>query len=127
MRWEIRGPWPSIEEIERRFDQLLRMRWERGTAGPPADVFLLEDEIVVEVDLPGVEAGDVHVSLEGSVLVVEGSRPLRAPAEGARAALLERVRGFRRAVPLPEESGGALLEFRLERGVLRARVTRARR
>jgi HSP20 family protein len=127
MRWEIRGPWPSIEEIERRFDELIRLRWERGMPEPPADVFLLEDEIVVEVDLPGVEEGDLRVSLEGSVLVVEGRRPLRAPAEGARAALLERVRGFRRAVPLPEGSSGALLEFRLEQGVLRARVGRARR
>ena len=60
MRWEIRAPWPSLEEIERRFDELIRSRWGTEMQTPLADVFVVDDEVWVEVDLPGVRRTDPY-------------------------------------------------------------------
>ena len=43
---------------------------------PPADVFETDGEVLIEVALPGVAAGDVEVRVEAGVLVVRGERVL---------------------------------------------------
>jgi HSP20 family molecular chaperone IbpA len=74
-RWEIRGRWPSIEEIERRFDELIRTRWGVPGRRPAAAVEVRDDQISVEIDLSGVEeleACDVAgVTVEGRVLRIQ--------------------------------------------------------
>jgi len=71
-RWEIRGAWPSIEEIERRFDELIRSRWGVRERRPTATLEVRDDELSVEIDLSGVdevEALDVTgVTVENRVL-----------------------------------------------------------
>ncbi len=56
-------------------DRLHGDRWQ-----PDADVFETDDEVVVRVELSGVEGGDLRVSVEGSQVRVSG---VRAPHEGA--------------------------------------------
>ena len=78
VRWEIRGPWPSVQEIERRFDELIRSRWAvRGRLS--ADVLLRGDEMWVEVDVPGVDDWEiVEATGQGGVLRVRlhrGNKP----------------------------------------------------
>jgi HSP20 family protein len=125
MRWEVRAPWPSLDEIERRFDELIRSRWGTGTQTPPADVFVTDDEVWVEVDLPGVRRTDVQVRLVGDRLVIEGTRTAIVPVRRARPAHRERSPGsFRRALPLPSGFEEAEIEVRMRAGVLRARVRR---
>jgi len=60
-RWEIRGAWPSIEEIERRFDELIRSRWGVRERRPTATLEVRDDELSVEIDLSGVDGGRLHV------------------------------------------------------------------
>jgi HSP20 family protein len=125
MRWEVRAPWPSLDEIERRFDELIRSRWGTGLQTPPADVFVTDDEVWVEVDLPGVRRTDVQVRLVGDRLVIEGTRTAIVPVRRARPAHRERSPGsFRRALPLPAGFEEAEIEVRMRAGVLRARVRR---
>ena len=125
MRWEIRAPWPSLEEIERRFDELIRSRWGTEMQTPLADVFVVDDEVWVEVDLPGVRRTDVQVRLVGDCLVIEGTRSTIVPKLRARPAHRERSPGsFRRALPLPSGFEQAEVEVRMRAGVLRARVRR---
>ncbi|UCE84545.1 MAG: Hsp20/alpha crystallin family protein [Deltaproteobacteria bacterium] len=125
MRWEVRAPWPSIEEIERRFDELIRSRWGTQISAPPADVFVVDDEVWVEVDLPGVRRTDVQVRLVDDRLVIEGTRTRIVPTSRARPAHRERNPGsFRRALLLPVGFEEAEVEVSLRAGVLRARVRR---
>lgn len=49
-------------------------------APAPVDVYENEQEILVVVDLPGVAAGGVDVSLDGAELTIEGRREGRSPA-----------------------------------------------
>ncbi|HTY19742.1 MAG TPA: Hsp20/alpha crystallin family protein [Myxococcota bacterium] len=122
MRWELAStwPWPSVDEIERRFEELIRERWGAGVTAPPADVFVAEESIWVELDLPGVELRDVRVRSEAGWLWIEAMRRPRPPSEAARPARVERARGaLRRAVPLPAGLHPEPVEVTLEAGVLR--------
>lgn len=124
-RWEIAADWPfpSAGDVARRFEELIGRRWRAAQGEPPADVFLLEKEIVVEMDLPGVEEAGVALRVEGETLWVEATRRIAPPAEEARPTRLERSLGpIRRQVPLPRAVARARLEYSLERGVLRVRV-----
>jgi hypothetical protein len=81
-RWEVRGPWPSLEEIERRFDELIRSRWGAGGRRRAAAVEVHDDdEIWVEIELSDVEeveAWDVAgVKVEGRVLRIQLRRERR--------------------------------------------------
>jgi HSP20 family molecular chaperone IbpA len=123
--WTVREAWPfpSGAEIEQRFEELIRRRWGSRSAEPPADVFVLGRELMVELDLPGVELESVQVRYERGELLVEAHRPAAAPGEQARPARLERSRGaLRRRIPLPPLPGAGRVEFRLEAGVLRVHV-----
>ena len=125
MPWEIRGPWPSIQEVEWRFEELIRLRWGPAGARTPADVFVLGDQLWVEIDVPGVAASDVRAWTEGDRLLVEGTRRDPPPGPGARPTLLERTRGpFRRSFSLPPGFGSGRLEMGLADGVLRLHLTR---
>ena len=68
---------------------------------PDADVTETRDAYAVTLDVPGVTAGDLTLSVEDGVLRVQGTR--RAPqADEARAYLAERTFGsFDRAFRLP--------------------------
>jgi HSP20 family molecular chaperone IbpA len=116
-------PFPSPDEIERRFERLIRSRWGGTASVPAADVFVHGREVWVEVDLPGVIEQEVRARVEAGVLVIEATRRFVPPAREARPAALERPRGpIRRAVPLPTRARRARLEYRLESGVLRVRI-----
>ena len=124
MRWEIAAsPWPSVEEIEHRFDELIRGRWIAGAPVPAADVFVADEFVWIEIDLPGVDERDVHVRAEQGFLWIEATRRPRGPSETARAARVERPRGaLRRAIPVPREVAAEPPEVALEAGVLRVRL-----
>jgi HSP20 family molecular chaperone IbpA len=121
-------PWPSVEEIERRFEERIRARWGAAEAEPPADVFVAAEHVWVEVDLPGVETADVRVRAERGWLWIEAKREARAPDESARPTRVERPRGaLRRGVPLPPGDWAEPAEFTLEAGVLRVRLRAAQK
>jgi len=69
---------------------------------PGVDVVELESEIVVLVDLPGVSAEFVNLSLVGNMLTVKASRNGMEFPETVRRHVFERTSTtFERAIPLP--------------------------
>jgi HSP20 family protein len=74
-----------------------RMAWE-----PPVDVLETEREVLVFMALPGVEPERVEAGIDGSDLVVSGSRVLPAALRTAVIHRLELPQGrFERRVRLP--------------------------
>ncbi len=125
MPFELPGDWrlPTEEEIHERFEARIRRRWRKPAEEPPVDVFVVENEIWVEMDLPGVAEGEVSTHFEAGAVLVEAFRQLAPPAESARPARLERPRGkLRRRIPLPAAPRAARVESLLRGGVLRVRV-----
>jgi HSP20 family protein len=74
---------------------------------------------VVTAELPGVEPGDIEISVVGDTLTLSGSRQLDDPGEGGTYHRRERSHGrFTRAIriPFPAEPDGVEAVF--DRGVL---------
>jgi len=130
-----------LEELRDEFDRL----WTSLTAAPPlhgwgvrpegvfpaVNVRETADAVSVEAELPGLDAGDVEISVTGEELLLRGSRP-KAEAKsvgngdaGSEAAEKivwhRRERGsgsFERRIPLPVAVAPAGVEARLIDGVL---------
>jgi HSP20 family protein len=76
--------WPPMREMDqlrRDFDEILdRFLGHRPgpthaeAAIPEIEAYVEDDRLVVRADLPGVEASDVEVSIEGECLVIRGTR-----------------------------------------------------
>lgn len=89
------------DRLHRQFFRLGRTRaqpaWE-----PPVDVFETEEEVRIEVALPGVAPDHVEAVIEGNRLVVAGERRL---AVGPSATLIHRLEiphgRFERQIELP--------------------------
>ncbi len=107
--------WSEAVEILARAERMHRELF-RPAAGrpiptwePPVDVLETEHEVLVLVALPGVDLEQVETVIEGSYLVVAGSRTL--PAELATAVIhrLELPQGrFERRVRLPNGRYGTV-------------------
>jgi HSP20 family protein len=128
-----------LEELRDEFDRL----WTSLTTAPPlhgwgvrpegvfpaVNVRETADAVSVEAELPGLDAGDVEISVTGEEILLRGSRPQAEPAatgngeaaEAAKVVWHRRERGtggFERRIPLPVAVDPAGVEARLVDGVL---------
>jgi HSP20 family protein len=90
------------ERMHRQFFQPVRSPSRRPAWEPPADVLEGEHEVLVVVALPGVSPDQVEAAIDGSDLVVAGTRTLPAELGSAIIHRLELPQGrFERRLPLP--------------------------
>ncbi len=69
---------------------------------PPVDILETDDQVLVLVALPGVDADRAEVAIDGADLVIAGTRALPAALATATIHRLELPQGrFFRRVPLP--------------------------
>ena len=69
---------------------------------PSADVLEREHDVVVCVDLPGIDPGKIEILLTGNMLTVKGECPESAVLKGETRHRRERPWGqFSRSLPLP--------------------------
>lgn len=133
---------PALEELRDEFDRFWTTLtaapplhgWGVGPAGgtfPAVNVAESDVAVVVEAELPGLDAADVDISVSGDELVLKGSRPDApgsasepgAATDGATAEVTwhRRERGsgaFERRIALPVAVDAARVEARLVDGVL---------
>jgi HSP20 family protein len=126
-----------LEELRDEFDRL----WTSLTAAPPLHGWGVRSEgvfpavnvresgeaVTIEAELPGLDAGDVEISVAGEELVLKGSRPGARPAGNGEAEPEPKVtwhrreRGsgaFERRITLPVAVDAARVDARLADGVL---------
>jgi HSP20 family protein len=88
---------------------------------PPVEISETPDALVVTAELPGMDAKDVHVALEGDVLTVRGekSEERTEKDEERQFHLVERSYGsFQRAFALPRSIDADKVTARFDKGVL---------
>jgi HSP20 family protein len=101
MRWE----WPSWAEIERRF--------------PKVDVIDRDNEIVVKVEVPGVDKKDIEVTTTDNTVTIKGKTSHEEKEEKGDFYRCEISRGaFSRTVALPGEVDGSQAKASFKDGVL---------
>src|SRR5512138_970877 len=110
-----------LERAERLRREFFRLRSERGLPSwePPVDVFETQSRLAIFVALPGVEAGDIEVLIDGDMLIVAGARPLPHMEDGFLIHRLEIPHGrFERKIRLASAGRLELIERDLIRGCL---------
>lgn len=120
---------PLHDEVERIFRQAFGDREAASSVGaftPALDVEETEDGFVLHVELPGVAADDVDVSLEESVLTISGERPFYADKDAEGFRRIERHFGrFHRAVRLPDRVAADRVAAGYRDGMLTITVPKA--
>lgn len=113
------------DDIARLFDDIARTvghRLAAGEAAPAIDVLETDEEVEIDVDLPGVEAHEVRVLIKNGVVVVAGEKVPRDAHQRAEGSfhLVERGFGrFARAVRLTGAFDGGRARASLVDGELR--------
>ena len=78
-----------------------------------------DKEIVVRVEMPGMEKEDCHITIDGSVLYLRGEKRLERSREDSTYHITERAYGvFERAIPLPRNVDSDNAEANYKNGVL---------
>jgi HSP20 family protein len=107
-----RFTWPPLARLEKEMDEFFRPfvggPLEEYFKEPPAkwvpfvDVEETDKEIMVKVDLPGVDPKDVQISVVNGILVVRGEKKEEKEEKEKNYHRVERFTGhFYREVPLP--------------------------
>jgi HSP20 family protein len=109
-----------FRELDRLAQQVAGTR--ARPAAMPMDAYRDGEEFVVELDLPGVDAQSIDVTVEKNVLTIHAQRN-RAGADGPELLISERPHGtFSRQLFLGESLDSERLTARYSDGVLSLRV-----
>jgi HSP20 family protein len=128
-RWD---PFRDLMSIQNEINRLFGRTYggaETGTGAsgtwvPPLDVFESGDKYVVAVELPGIEPGDVEVSVEDNTLTIKGHREFfYKDANDESFRRIERRYGqFTRTLTLPATAAAEKVTASFDKGVLTIEV-----
>lgn len=129
MKLEI---WDDMKAMERRVDEMLRDAFSGRTAFtlwpprllnravvPTSDMFTRGQDLVVHVELPGMEAKDVSVTINDGELVISGTRnQTEEISEGAYHHKEVWYGAFERRIPLPDDVTEEAITATFNKGIL---------
>jgi HSP20 family protein len=122
--------WTPFREVSRLRDEIDRV-WQdffgsgRGIRPlgmewiPPVDILDTADKVTVKVEVPGMDAKNIEISLSGDVLTIKGEKKTERDEKGESFFLAERNYGsFYRSLRLPVEVEEDKIEATYKHGVL---------
>jgi HSP20 family protein len=131
-------PWRGGEltsfrrEMDRIFDRFFeswpfRLSAEDRPWAPTADVSETAKEIVVKAELPGMDAKDIEVSVQGDILTVRGERRQEKEEKGENFHRVERSYGsFSRSIQLPAEVDANKVKATYKDGILKLNMPKTK-
>jgi HSP20 family protein len=136
-RWD---PFQDLLAIQDEMNQLFgraigtpggQGRSQQGQTGqrmwaPALDISERKDAYVVAVEVPGVKADDLDITLEDGLLTIQGERQFTQESSEQQFHRVERRYGsFRRSITLPAQVQAEQIEASFEDGVLQVIVPKA--
>jgi HSP20 family protein len=128
-RWD---PFQDLLAIQDEMNQVFgRARQGQGQGGgrmwaPALDISERKDAYVVTVEVPGVNAEDLDITLEDGLLTIQGERQFTQESTEQQFHRVERRYGsFRRSITLPSQVQADAIEASFENGVLEVVVPKA--
>jgi HSP20 family protein len=104
------------------------MRVREGLWHPTMDIHNRPEEILVEMELPGVKKEELDLTIEENHLIVEGTRSRSAEYKEEDEYYSERLYGaFHRIVHLPANVDAGHAEAKFSDGVLVIRLPKVKR
>jgi HSP20 family protein len=93
---------------------------------PPVDVFVTDDDVVVELALPGGNPDDLNISVTGDALIITGEVKRRRAGEKAHPYLQEIWQGeFQRSFTLPVQVDASGSNASFTDGILTLRLPKS--
>jgi HSP20 family protein len=124
-RWD---PFRDLASIQNELNRLFgRTFGEEETVGaqwvPAVDVYEDQDRFVLSLELPGLTGDDVDISVENSVLTVQGDRSFYRNLRQEDFHRVERRFGsFARSITLPSTANPEAIQASFDAGVLTIEV-----
>lgn len=136
-RWSAMHPFLDLRhEIDDLFDNVMRglpsgalprafgRNWRALT--PEVDVGETEGALTITAELPGMDEGDVEVTLSDDVLTIKGEKREESEEKGKEFHITERRYGsFQRSFRLPENIDAGKIDAAFDKGVLTVRVPKS--
>jgi len=113
------------KEMDRLFDRIWDRDWfETGQMvegyAPPLDMVETDADIEVTVDVPGMEAKDIHVTVRDNLLILRGEKRTEKERKDEKSYRMERTFGaFTRHIALPVPVDAAKVNASVHNGVLK--------
>jgi len=125
-RWD---PFQDLLAIQDEMNQVFG-RARQGQGGrvwaPALAISERNDAYVVTVEVPGVKADDLDITLEDGLLTIQGERQFTSESSEQQYHRVERRYGsFRRSITLPSQVKADAIEASFENGVLEVVVPKA--
>src|SRR3712207_733895 len=122
MRWD---PFTALSRLDDEFDDLVRRGFGASPYQyvPPVEMATDGGDVLITLELPGVDTEDVAIEVNEGRLVISGER--RDRWEDSRGKILVRelrYGAFRRVFQLPEGVGAEQVEATFDKGQLKVRV-----
>jgi HSP20 family protein len=124
-------PFRELAALQNEMSRLMNQGFGGSSGGlgaentwlPALDVWETEGEIVVSVDLPGVEQDDVAIEVDDGVLTITGQRERKSEVQEDRYYRFERrVGSFSRSITLPQGVSDADINADFNDGVLEIHI-----
>jgi HSP20 family protein len=137
MPWRKQGE-KEVVDLRRNFDDLVSRFWNRnfmasgglfGEEGwfPSVDVSEGKKEITVRAEIPGMEAKDIDISLNGKWLTIKGEKKQEKEEKDKNYHRVEHAYGcFHRTVELPVEVDAEKVDATYKKGVLKIELKKTR-
>ena len=120
-------PWTGMgnvkQEIDRLFDRFVDAKWDDfpaiGAWAPSMDISETKDSLVAKIEVPGMDAKDIQVALQESLLTIKGEKKQEQEEKDERYHRVERSHGaFTRSVRLPVAVDGSKVTATFKNGLL---------
>jgi len=123
-RWD---PFRGLTTLQDQVNRLFEGTFPQGRAGeadlatwaPAVDIYEGQDELVAQVDLPGVQEKDIDIRLENNTLTIRGERKFEKNVNEENYLRVERAYGsFTRTFSLPNTVNAEAIRADYNQGVL---------
>ena len=120
------SPWREMERLQQDVNRLLLRETPYASTFPAVNIWASDQDVVVEAELPGIDPGNLDITVAENVLRLTGSRKPDALKPGEVSHRQERARGeFTRSFRLPYAVDSGKVDASYERGILTVRLPRA--
>jgi HSP20 family protein len=116
LKW---SPFQDLDSMERRMRRMFEESGFAPTLLPAADIYETDEEIVLEVEVPGYDEKELGIEVSDHRLTIKGERKETKEQKEKAFRLHERLeRAFERRFRLPAEADTEHIEAKFAKGVL---------
>jgi HSP20 family protein len=132
--WESLRDFSAMQERMNRMNRLFRESYSpegpeealtTTTLAPPVDIYEDEHNIVLKIDVPGIDERDIDVRIQNSTLTVHGERKIEKEEKEENFRRVERQYGsFTRSFTLPSSVDPGQVSAHCDKGVLKINLAK---